>query len=326
MQTLGSDLRRAVAAATWDQWSALGVSADRTREETRCIDPEALLWLTFQPSPGVDGRLVDAVRAWLRLNRGLLSVHRFRNLSRAAQAGAVLDAASVLEGEPRSEPRIETAAKAREPDPMLPSNLAVRLRLLMDAGVRSEVARFLLTWPGSDADAQRVAEAAAFSKRNVSEALLSFVKAGVVRETWAGNRRVFAAEPAPWCAFLGTERDDLPGFMPWIRLFRSTVRILEWLDDDATSERSAYLRSSSARDLEEAVGTDLKACGVSVPDPQRFTGEDPAEPMRMLVDEVARALAPPGSTRRGAGGNQRNRASRTATIRDEADESLSRGT
>jgi len=60
----------------------------------------------------------------------------------------------------------------------------------MDAGVRSEVARYLLTWPGSHADAHRVAEAAAFSKRNVSEALISFVKSGVIEETWAGNRRV----------------------------------------------------------------------------------------------------------------------------------------
>lgn len=47
-------------------------------------------------------------------------------------------------------------------------------------------ARYLLTWPGSHADAQRVAEAAAFSKRNVSETLISFVKSGVIEETWPG--------------------------------------------------------------------------------------------------------------------------------------------
>jgi len=291
MQTSGSDLRRAISAAAWDQWSALGVSADRTSEETRCIDPEALLWLTFQPAAGSDGRLIDAAGAWLRLNRGLLSVHRLRNLSRS-DLHPSLDVSTFLKGEPRPEPRIDTAAKALEPDPMLPSNLAVRLRLLMDAGVRSEVARFLLTWPESHADAHRVAQAAAFSKRNVSEALLSFVKSGVIEDSWAGNRRVFTADKDRWCAFLEIRRDELPGFMPWIRLFRSAIRIIEWVDADASTERSPYLRSSSARDLVEAVGADLKACGIDVPGHKRFTGEDPTEPIRWIVDEVARTLDP----------------------------------
>lgn len=293
MQTLGSDLRGAILAVAWDQWAALGVSADRPSEETRCIDPEALVWLTFHPLAGGDGRLTDAVRGWIGLNRGLLSVHRLRNLSRS-DPSASLDASSFLKGEPSPHGRIETAAKAGEPDPMLPSNLAVRLRLLMDAGVRSEVARFLLTWPGSHADAHRVAEAAAFSKRNVSEALISFVKAGVIQETWAGNRRVFAADKGRWCAFLGIERDSLPGFMPWIRLFRTAIRIVEWLDADAAIERSPYLRSSSARDLVEAVRADLIGCGIDVPDPKRSTGDD-LTPIRLIVDEVTRTLEPASS-------------------------------
>ncbi len=87
--------------------------------------------------------------------------------------------------------------------------------------------------------------------------------------------------------------------MPWIRLFRSAIRILEWLDADAAMERSPYLRSSSARDLVEAVRADLIACGLDVPDPKRFIGEDLTQPMRLMVGEVARALDPTGPARGG---------------------------
>ncbi|MEX0755984.1 MAG: hypothetical protein WEA54_01055 [Actinomycetota bacterium] len=194
---------------------------------------------------------------------------------------------SILRGGEQGKRRIAAAPKALEPDPMLPSNFAVRLRLLMDAGARSEVARFLLTWPGSEADAHHVAEAAAFAKRNVNDILLSFVRAGVVDEAWAGNRRVFSADKSRWRAFLGLGSEELPGYIPWIRLFRPTVRILNWLEDAGEAGKSRYLRSSGARDLIEDARADLVACGVDVPDPQRFPGDAFLEPFDELVSELA---------------------------------------
>lgn len=279
-------LRQAVADAAWTQWAHLGVSVEGLWVERRCIDPEALVWLMFVPGGVSDPRLVDATSDWLALNRDLLSVHRLRNLFRSGP-GAVDEPVSILRGGEQGKRRIAAAPKALEPDPMLPSNFAVRLRLLMDAGARSEVARFLLTWPGSEADAHHVAEAAAFAKRNVNDILLSFVRAGVVDEAWAGNRRVFSADKSRWRAFLGLGSEELPGYIPWIRLFRPTVRILNWLEDAGEAGKSRYLRSSGARDLIEDARADLVACGVDVPDPQRFPGDAFLEPFDELVSELA---------------------------------------
>ncbi|MEX2274031.1 MAG: hypothetical protein WEA10_00480 [Actinomycetota bacterium] len=241
-----------------------------------------------------DPRLVDAVSEWLALNRDLLSVHRLRNLFRS-ESGSAKEPVSILRGVEKRAKRFVTASKALEPDPMLPSNLAVRLRLLMDAGSRSEVARFLLTWPGSEADAHHVAGAAAFAKRNVNDILLSFVRARVVVEAWAGNRRLFSADKQRWCAFLGLRPEELPGYVPWIRLFRATVRILRWLDDAELADKSRYLRSSGARDLIEDVRADLVACGVDVPDPQRYPGDASLGSLDDLVSELTALLTADGA-------------------------------
>jgi hypothetical protein len=287
-------LEQALSDAAWAQWTSLGVLGDRRQPESRCIDPEALIWLTFASGGAVDARLVDATRDWLALNRHLISIHRLRNVFGEERA-ALGDAMSALGGVVGANgARIKTTAKATEPDPMGPANLAIRLRLLMDAGSRSEVARFLLTWPGADADAHQVAVAAAFAKRNVNDILLSFVKGGVVHETWAGNRRVFSADKDRWCVFLGMRPQDLPGYVPWAALFRSATRILGWLEAHPSSQASAYLRSSSARDLVEAVGQDLVSCGIEVPDVRRYQAESFLEPFEAMVVEVAKTIAPQG--------------------------------
>jgi len=288
-------LRQALSDTAWAQWTGLGVLGDTQQRESRCVDPEALIWLTFASGDVIDARLVAAARAWLASNEGLVSIHRLRNIFRGEDA-ALAEAISALEERDGSErARIKTAVRTTEPDPMRPANLAIRLRLLMDAGSRSEVARFLLTWPGGGVDAQHVAAAAAFAKRNVTNILLSFVKGGVVREAWAGNRRVFSADEERWCGFLGMRPEELPAYLPWIGLFRSAARILAWLGADRTSSLSPYLRASSARDLVEEVRPYLLACGVEVPDVRRHPGAAFLEPFDSMVAQLAEAAAPKGA-------------------------------
>lgn len=287
-------LGRALSHAAWAQWTSLGVLGDTRQPESRCIDPEALIWLTFASGGAIDARLVDAARAWLALNGHLISIHRLRNTF--GEGGTALENVISALGRPvdANRARIKTTVKTTEPDPMAPANLAIRLRLLMDAGSRSEVARFLLTWPGAGVDAQHVAAAAAFAKRNVNDILLSFVKAGVVHEVWAGNRRVFSADKDRWCGFLGIQPQDLPGYVSWTGLFRSATRILGWLEAYRSSDTSPYLRSSSARDLVDAVRPDLVSCGIEVPDVRRHPAESFLEPFDAMVAEVAETAAPHG--------------------------------
>ena len=294
MPTSSSDpLLRAARDLAWNQWAHLGVSAELLWRETRCIDPEALLWFTFAPTHFEDARLRDAAREWLSLNSDLVSIHRLRNVFRK-DSRAVNEVIGVLKGTAaRRGERLGAAAKAEPADPMVPANLAMRLRLIFDAGSRSEVVRFLLTWPGAEAEVQPVADGAAFAKRNVNDILTDFVRAGMLRERRVGNRRVLRIDKERWSDFVGLSLGELPSFVPWFRLFRATNGLLAWLEADRRdTQRSAYLRSSNARDFLEEVSPDLAACGVEVPDPARFPGEKFLDPFETMIAEVAGLLAP----------------------------------
>jgi len=80
----------------------------------------------------------------------------------------------------------------------------------------------------------------------------------------------------------------------WTGLFRSTTRILGWLEAYRSSDTSPYLRSSSARDLVDAVRPDLVSCGIEVPDVRRHPAESFLEPFDAMVTEVAETAAPHG--------------------------------
>lgn len=289
MPSSSSDLlREAMASAAWAQWTTLGVLGTVSDRESRSIDPEALVWVTFASNDVMDARLVGAAREWLGANKHLISMHRLRNMFGEDTASLDRATSALTGGGVRS--RVKTATKAVAPDPLVPANLAIRLRLLMDAGARSEVARFLLTRWGLGADAQAVASAAFFAKRNVNDILLSFVGAGVVEETWVGNRRTFQAVAPRWCSFLGVDPTALPEYVPWMRLFRSAAAIVKWFADDDRGRESAYMRSSSARQLVETIRADLAASGVTVPDPHRSPAEAFIEPFDELVRQTAAIL------------------------------------
>jgi len=63
----------------WRQWSAIGVSGYGGSEESKVIDPEALLLLTLTVARH-DARLFDEVLDWLEVNGDFLNVQRLQNL------------------------------------------------------------------------------------------------------------------------------------------------------------------------------------------------------------------------------------------------------
>lgn len=63
----------------WRQWSAIGLSGYSSGEETRVIDPEALLLLTLTVAR-YDARLFDEVLDWLETNGNFVNVQRLQNL------------------------------------------------------------------------------------------------------------------------------------------------------------------------------------------------------------------------------------------------------
>ena len=123
---------------------------------------------------------------------------------------------------------------------------------------------------------QQVARATRYYPRAVRRALEELAAARFVM-TAATAPVSYSVDPDAWTAVLGF-RDGPPPWVPWTSAFPLMLRILAWLDDPAAARASAYLRSSSARDLaEEHLGV-FQDFGVSPPSPEAFPGEAYLEP------------------------------------------------
>lgn len=297
----------------WRQWAQAGVSASVTDEDRRAMDPEALILFTIGLARR-DPRLFDEMLDWIALNHKLLSMQRLRNLTRRSPVDGGLVAAVIAWTRPsvpmplqkdrdlpagktpvfdrevvgfmaKTDPSFEEfgfvrppvarSGKSREPDAMLPANLAFALRHLFGPGSRSEVLRVLLTYQGGALDASLIADEAGFSKRNASDALTSLASAGAIAATWSGNERHFAASRETWSAVLGRgEVTDLPVFVSWVHLLPTALEILLWLDSEASSTDSGYLLASRARELTSRLTASLQSAGVEVPRGRLAHGAD----------------------------------------------------
>jgi hypothetical protein len=169
-------------------------------------------------------------------------------------------------------PIVARSGKSREPDPERPVNFAFRLRHLFGPGSRSEVMRVLLTYRDGPLDAARIADEAAFAKRNASEALAAVAASGAISATWSGNERHFRARREPWAMLLGL--DDMPLFVSWVHLLPAALEISAWLDEKADADESGYLLASQARRLMDKVGRDLQVAGIDIP--RRLPSDGPA--------------------------------------------------
>jgi hypothetical protein len=164
-------------------------------------------------------------------------------------------------------PRVSRSGKSREPDARQPANFAFQLRQLFGAGSRSEVMRILLTFADGSLDAARIADEAAFAKRNVSDTLSSLVDSRVVKARWSGNERIYLAYRNKWAALLevGPSARYMPTFVSWVHLFPPCLEIMSWLESEAETTDSEYLVSSRARDLTERIAADLESVGLASP-------------------------------------------------------------
>jgi len=80
----------------WRQWVAVGVPGYARNEETRVVDPEALLVLTMTVGRR-EIRLFDEVVAWLRTNGDLINVQRLRALLKRSPRESVAAVGAIAE-------------------------------------------------------------------------------------------------------------------------------------------------------------------------------------------------------------------------------------
>lgn len=312
MSTLRDRARDTAIRFVWNQWAQMGVFGSAVRSEQRAADPEALLLFTLEVSRS-DPRLFDEVLDWLALNGRLFSQQRIRNLMLDGEQERLVGAALAWASHqapalrssfrPPARPTRELlfrigsgrvpakpdpmfrrygflrpllskpSGKSRPPDVSAPISYSFRLRQLFGVGTRAEVIRYLTTVPLDEVSTKEVAWAAGYAKRNVAETLGALTGAGVIETRRRWNEDWHGLDQARWMAFLGVDRARAPQFAPWPQLLRAAREMLRWLDADAAHERSDYLRASSARDLVDAVSSDLAHAGIPTSPPGALEGE-----------------------------------------------------
>lgn len=112
-----TQLREALLALLWRQWSALGVSGHARTEDPWLIDPEALLLISTVIARH-DARLFDEILDWLQLNADSLNLQRLARLQKDHALGdaTVLAAIAAQLTREKAHPKWRTLA-ARTPAP-----------------------------------------------------------------------------------------------------------------------------------------------------------------------------------------------------------------
>jgi hypothetical protein len=252
-----------------------------------------------------DGTLVEAVVAWAGQAAPSL---RWRT-TKPPQGGPTtngvpLFASDVLSFVPDPDPvfasygyvlpRVAPSGKSAEPDVRAPINLAFRLRLLFGTGSRAEVMRILLTTAEGSLDAARIADEAAFAKRNVNEVLSALVETAVVKARWSRNERVFFVYRDKWATLLelGHKATSMPTFVSWVHLLPLVAEVLRWLEGESESGDSEYLMSSRARDLVERISPDLEVAGLTAPSVRSLPGASYLAAFVQMVESLLHTIGP----------------------------------
>ena len=324
LRELRSALEQELLAFCWGEWAQLGVlAAPLGSASPWAQDPEALIVLTLEVAR-MDPRLFDETLDWMTLNERLLSVRRMRAMCIDDEDRALVRSANTwLSWQRPSEPVPTTAIKHRRslqplfymggpiddldpsfaaagfarpplrrsgksshPNLSAPIALALRLRAILGVGIRAEVVRVMLGKSGSWVNAQELARASAFSKRNVHDALAGLVEANVIAVAAAGSELRYMIDTNAWSALLGLGSRELPGYREWRPLLGALRRVMRFARHDSLQESSAYMSASATRQLLDELRPELSLAGIGPP--MKVTAEDAP---RALCDAVTTMLS-----------------------------------
>ena len=162
-------------------------------------------------------------------------------------------------------------------------------------GIRAEVVRILLTTEAPWVNAQTLARLHGLRQAQRPRRLAGLSTAGVVSAFTVGAEQRYTADRPAWAALLGCQPDELPTHRDWPQLLAALRRILRWSEQPELETMSDYLRASSARDLLEAIRSDLAFAGVPIdlsPSPENTLSElaQLIEPVLMTINAGPRAV------------------------------------
>lgn len=304
----------------------MGVLAHYSRASPWAQDPEALILFTLEIARR-EPRLFDELLDWMLLNEPLLSVRRLRALCIDETDEALLEAAigwlasqrprarlqaRTAPGEPRMpeplftdggpireadpafaaagllRPRLTRSEKSQFPDLAAPINLAFRLRAILGVGIRAEIVRAMLTFPGPWLTAQALAGTCAYSKRNVHEALTGLTAAHVMSSVGAGGEQRYTINKQAWAALLQCAPEELPTHRDWPALLSALRTIMRWSALPEIRDASEYMRASSARQLLARIRPQLALAGIAL-DPHPTAASAPHE-LHHAIEQALKAL------------------------------------
>ena len=176
------------------------------------------------------------------------------------------------------------------------TTLMLRLRAGFGVGVKADLLSFLLGIRGARATISAISKAIGYTGTAVRAAAEDMAVGRLIQKTRDGPAEYFA-RPMPWAELLELERRPIErrhqpgGFDPpvwrhWVPVFAFLDWVHRWAGE-ASSETSAYLLSSQARDLFEEHRDAFLLNGIVVPDPADYPGAGYLEAFQSTVLELA---------------------------------------
>ena len=228
MQTLSQRLDEVLIDLAWSLWTEIGVAGVSRRHQDFLILPEELIILTAMLAEK-EPRLRDEALDWCTRYHQFISVSRLKTLAKSmgkfvegplSLFCATLNALTSQKWPiliPVSPLKIPPSGKSQMRDCERPAMLIFRLRSFFGVGARADLIAFFLAEKTafSAADVTEIG----YTKRNLSEILDSFVRAGIFEVTTVRNQRRYSFfMQEKFIKTLG----ELPKFMPawrtWLEL------------------------------------------------------------------------------------------------------------
>lgn len=268
-RSYNAQLRELALGTAWSLWAELGVSGWERRHSLTAIDLEPLI-VASSYLADADARLMEESLDWCISNSEVVSAVRLRNHLSAAHPlakGAFGRFASTVKqharvnwpgrGKPR---KYSPTRRSSVPQLDRPALLQLRLRALWGVSARAEILRIMLPEGGRLMGVAEIAQAAAYSKDNVADALEPMHRGGLLDAAMVGNQRVYRlVKQYEVSQLVGLQPTEFPD---WTARFRLTLSFLE-LAESAPSKPLA--RAAAIRRGFRGWGSDLARVGLVLP-------------------------------------------------------------
>jgi len=271
------------------------------------IDPEALLLLSAAYRDE-ERRLDDVISWWASVGSTLLSVQRLRAFSSRFpedhHSGISAFAQTAYDHGDRRWRRLGVGPEEKQTRRLkgarhaalgAPAAVLLRLRAGFGVGVKSDLLAVLLGMHGSTVTVRGIVDALGYSKAAITVAAREMARARLIQEM-PGRPAGYFIELEPWTRLLeldspeaspAKKRSALPTWRFWPQLFAFLSHTSHWVRRKFSDRRSTYVLSSQARDLYHAYEHAFALNRISLPQPERYRGEEYLEAFRLTLRSLS---------------------------------------